>query len=299
MKSIILTGANGFVGRHTLLPLLEKGYQVHALYYASLPVVQHPNIVWHKVNLHDVQEIESLLMEVSASHLLHLAWYAAPGKYWTSPLNAQWLASSLSLLEIFASAGGKRVVLAGSCAEYDWSLGICKEFDTLCLPAAAYGQAKYQLFLKSQSFAEQHGLSLAWARLFFLFGPYEYPERLVPSLILRLLNHENFEINHGHQYRDFMHVQDVANALVALLDSEMVGPVNIASGQGISIRQLALCVANQLQAHQYLKFKTADVGKEDKVLADVHRLKDELHWRPVYTFDQAVRHTLQWWKDQQ
>ena len=53
--------------------------------------------------------------------LIHLAWYAEHGKYWTSPENVRWVEASLALLRGFAAAGGRRVVMAGTCAEYEWS----------------------------------------------------------------------------------------------------------------------------------------------------------------------------------
>ena len=76
--------------------------------------------------------------------------------------------------------------------------------------------------------------------MFFLYGPHEHPDRLVSSVILSLLRGEPAKCSHGRQIRDYMHVQDVANGLVALLDSDVRGAVNVSSGQATTLREIVL-----------------------------------------------------------
>ncbi|WP_421021629.1 NAD-dependent epimerase/dehydratase family protein, partial [Klebsiella pneumoniae] len=80
------------------------------------------------------------------------------------------------------------------------------------------------------AYASQTGLSATWARLFFMYGPGEHPNRVTSSVILSLLQGKSAQCSHGMQIRDFLHVADVASALVTLLDSDVTGPVNIGSG---------------------------------------------------------------------
>src|SRR5207245_614301 len=74
-----------------------------------------------------------------------------------------------------------------------------------------------------EAYAGQTGLSQAWARIFFLYGPREHPKRLVSSVIRSLLRGERARCSHGQQIRDYLHVEDAAGALVALLESEVTG----------------------------------------------------------------------------
>lgn len=86
MKRVIVTGATGFIGRHTLKILKERGFDVHAVTSKN----SSNNCIdynWHTINLLDYQQIRDLLSKVQPTHLLHLAWYAVPGRYWTSEEN--------------------------------------------------------------------------------------------------------------------------------------------------------------------------------------------------------------------
>lgn len=129
MKKVIVTGASGFIGRHALNTLIDRGFEVHAISSKSELKISD-RCTWHLINLLDSSEIMSLVKAVKPSHLLHFAWYAVPGKYWTSELNFLWVQASLELLRQFRQQGGERVVMAGTCAEYDWNYGYCSELVT-------------------------------------------------------------------------------------------------------------------------------------------------------------------------
>lgn len=296
MKSVLVTGATGFVGRHTLEPLLAKGFHVHALFSQGLPVLKEPRLHWHEINLHHGASVEKLLADITPTHLLHLAWYAKPKEYWTSPLNIEWIYSSLHLLNAFVAVQGQRAVFTGSCAEYDWQHGQCKEFETPCLPATLYGRSKYALHLLTESLAHSHTLSLAWARLFFLFGAHEYRERLIPSAIDSLLKQQPFDVKQGHQVRDFMSVEQVANALVALLESDVKGPINIASGQAVTLRDIITFIATKLNAAHLVHYHAQTEPASDTIVtADVSRLRSEVKWKPYFSLENELEKTISWW----
>ena len=86
---------------------------------------------------------ERLVAETQPTHLLHLAWYTEHGSFWNSPENLAWLAASVQLVGAFTAAGGRRAVVAGSCAEYDWSgPQPCSEPATPLRPHTLYGTCK-------------------------------------------------------------------------------------------------------------------------------------------------------------
>ena len=99
-------------------------------------------------------------------------------------------------------------MLAGSCAEYDWSAGRCEETTTLLRSASIYGANKNKLRARVEAIARETGLSVAWGRMFFLYGPHEHPQRLVASVIRSLLARLPARCSSGIQQRDFLHVQD-------------------------------------------------------------------------------------------
>ena len=120
-SKILLTGASGFLGRHILCRLQNLGHDV-VVVGRSRPT-QGFDGDWRAVDLLDTPNLQAALRGLGASHLLHLAWYTEHGRYWSSSENLRWVDASLRLLQAFAAQGGRHALLAGSCAEYDWSHG--------------------------------------------------------------------------------------------------------------------------------------------------------------------------------
>jgi len=296
-KRVLLTGATGFIGRQAIESLLAKGYEVHAVSKMALETLPD-SVHKHQCDLIDHSQTTALMQQIAPTHLLHFAWYAIPGKYWTSSANLDWVRASLHLVQQFASAGGKRMMLAGTCAEYDWSSGLCVEGATPLTPLTLYGSCKAGLYRIVESFAKQNGLSSAWGRIFFLYGPHEYPERLVPSVIRSLLKNETAKCSHGTQIRDFMHVADVADAFVTLLDSDLQGSINIASGEPLPLKTVIEKIAHKCGKTGQVQYGPLTTSPNDPPLisADVSRLQNELRWRPRYSLDQGLEETINWWK---
>jgi nucleoside-diphosphate-sugar epimerase len=249
---------------------------------------------WHQANLIDLSEVQVLLNKVRPTHLLHFAWYTVPGKYWTSVENLYWVQASISLLKEFMQYGGQRVVMAGSCAEYDWRHGYCSEAKTPLAPTTLYGICKHSLELLLSAFSKQVGLSSAWGRIFFPFGPHEHPDRLVAYVIQSLLRKEPALCSHGRQIRDFLYVQDVADAFVRLLESGVSGPVNIASGQKVALRKLIYNIAAKIKREDLVQLDSLSVPEDEPPLlvADVQRLHDEVGWTPKYDLDHGLEQTM-------
>lgn len=295
MKRVLVTGATGFIGRHSLPQLLESGYEVHAVGGQRSPEAPSRDIVWHRANLLEPGEIASLVGKVQPSHLLHFAWYAVPGKYWTAPENLAWVRATVNLMQMFSDHGGRRAVMAGSCAEYDWKFDYCSELFTPCRPATLYGACKHGTQVLLDAWSRQTGLSSAWGRIFFLYGPGEYPSRLVPSVINSLLRNEPALCTHGNQVRDFMYVEDVAAAFVELLGSDVKGAVNIASGVPTPLKDVIHGIADHLNKRDLVRLGAvpAPAGEPDALVADIGRLRDEVGFRPRYGLKQGIAQTIE------
>lgn len=297
MKKVLLTGASGFIGRHCLPLLAGQQFEVHAISTGEPPSGADRTITWHQADLLDSAQLQRVVADVGARYLLHLAWYTRHREYWTSDKNFEWVRTSLDLLTQFGNHGGQRVVIAGSCAEYDWRYGYCAEDITPLIPATLYGTCKHSLNLMFKAYTKNHGLSSAWGRIFYVYGPHEYKDRLVPSVVQSLLREEPAICSSGDQVRDFLHVEDVAAAFVALLDSDLRGDVNIASGNPRSIKELASSIALQIGRPDLLRFAAQAQSQQDAfVVARTARLHEELSFSPRYELEQGLHQTIEWWK---
>ncbi len=293
MSRVLLTGATGFVGRHALTALADAGHEVHAVARRRGP--DAPGVIWHEADLLAGCE---LVAEVEPEILVHLAWYAEHGKFWSSVENVRWVEASLALLRTFAAAGGRRAVMAGSCAEYEWSREIYPESAPL-RPATLYGAAKHGLHVVACAFCRQADIELAWGRVFFLYGPFEAPGRLVPSLVLPLLRGEPAPMTEGTQRRDFLHSADAGAAFAALADSRVTGAVNVASGEGLELRELAREIARRAGGEELLRIGARPMPEGDPpaLLADVRRLREEVGWCPRVELAEGLDGVIAWWRE--
>jgi nucleoside-diphosphate-sugar epimerase len=295
MKRVLLTGASGFIGRHCIEPLATRGYEIHAVSSRTPPF--EPAATWHQVDLLAPGRPHQLVASVRPSHLLHLAWCATPGVFWTSAENVDWVGSTLDLLRAFASVEGARFVGAGTCAEYVQTSGDCDERHTPLEPSTLYGSCKHAVHAVLQPFAEGR-FSAAWGRIFHLFGPHEHPDRLVPSVIRSLLEGRPALCTSGTQLRDFLYVQDVADAFAALLDTDVAGPVNIASGTPLTVADLVGLIGRQMDAEGLVHLGARPIPATDppRLTAAVSRLRVEVGWRPSYDLDRGLADTIAWWR---
>lgn len=303
MTRVLVTGARGFIGRATLAPLVDQGLEVHALTSsAGTPAPDtSPDVHWHRADLLANGAADQLLRQIKPSHLLHLAWYTEPGRFWGSTENLSWVEASVRLVRAFADYGGRRVVVAGSCAEYAWEEHThCVEGRTPCRPATVYGAAKHGLHVIAERFAEEAGMSLAWGRVFFAFGPYESPARLAGFVARAVVLGQEAPCTDGEQVRDFLYSGDLAEAFVALLCSDVEGPVNLASGTATRVRDLIEALAAAAARPDLIRLgaRPTPPSEPAELTADVTRLRAEVGWAPQATLDQRAADTIAWWRSE-
>jgi len=307
-KRVLVTGAGGFIGRWSVPAMIAAGYEVHGIVGrdpARAVPRQLDGAVLHRVDLMDAAAVDALSGAVEATHLLHFAWIATPGVYWNSPDNARWLAAGRHLLRAFQRNGGVRVVMAGTCAEYDWArAAVCDEAttplaDALDPAVTAYARAKLEMHAALTQFAAAHALSAAWGRIFFQFGPDEHPGRLVASVINNLLSGREAPCSHGRQVRSFLHVADVGSAFAALLDSGVVGAVNIGGAGRLRIAELVQEIGLQIGRPELVRLGARNAAPDEPpvLVPDVRRLQTDVNWRPRFGLQDGIADTIAWWRN--
>lgn len=277
---VLLTGASGFIGRHVLAELRRQGIETVAV-GRTRPEDYDGDFI--TADLLQSEAPALVIDRARPTHLIHLAWYTEHGAYWASPLNLRWLDASARLAEAFCAAKGEKLIAAGSCAEYDWAAGYCREDRSPLVPATLYGTAKDATRRLLAAVCAAAGVEFAWGRVFMPYGEGEDERRLIPSLTAVFEGRrEPFGVN-GATYRDFLRVQDVALGFTCLLRPEACGDYNIASGQPTRIADLVLRIAETLggDARQVLDLAPSRLGEPELLLGDNRKLKS-LGWQATH-----------------
>ena len=272
---ILLTGGAGFIGRYVVKEIERQGMDYVSLQRSA---IREPQAI--QVDLLSIENLESLFREIRPTHLVHIAWYTEHGKYWNSDLNIQWISATKRLVEAFCLAGGQHVVIAGTCAEYDWRHGYCVEDITPLNPGSIYGIAKDATRRMAELTVEKYGVSLSWARIFLPYGPGEAPQRLIPSLF-KALNGEvlPFGVNRN-SYRDLLHVKDIAKAILACAQSRIAGAVNLCSGNPTQICDIVNAVARITGGDPDIILKLAPTKREvHQLLVGANAKLQSLGWK--------------------
>ncbi|WFU46690.1 NAD-dependent epimerase/dehydratase family protein [Sinorhizobium terangae] len=256
-RQVLLTGAAGFVGRHVLRELARRGL-------VACPVVRTGS----EDRLADVAGIGRILSTdalfsepaewwaqalAGIDTIIHLAWYAEPGKYLTSPINLDCLTGTLAMAKGAAAAGVRRFVGIGTCFEYELT-GRPLTIDTPLKPLTPYAGAKAAVFMALSQWLPQAGVEFAWCRLFYLYGEGEDERRFVPYLRKCLAAGQRADLTQGHQVRDFLDVGEAARMIVDTSVSTAQGAVNICSGVPVTIREFAERIADEHGRRDLLNF---------------------------------------------
>lgn len=299
---VLVTGATGFIGSHLARRLIAEGYEVYALIRPDSSTWRIGDILRSLAvipcDLFDTEKLDESLEQIKPDLCVHLAWYAEPGKYLNSLENLRFLSASLRLATRLADVGCKRFVGAGTCFEYDTSLGYLSE-GSPTMPSSLYAANKLGLWVVLERLAKTIGMDVTWLRFFYLYGTYEDERRLVPYVICSLLRGREAKVTKGDQIRDFLHVEDAASAVWAVIQSKLSGLVNVGSGKPVAVRDIVAKIGTILDRSELIAFGAIPYTSSDSMFfyANNHLLTDRTSWVQQYDLEEGLRYTVEWWKD--
>lgn len=281
-----------------LFALRDSGASLHAVSRHRADVVGCCE--WHSCDLLEEGASRALLASVRPDCVIHLAWYVDHGKFWSAQENKAWKRATLKLARAAAEAGARRFVATGTCYEYDWpDAEPCDERTTPVADHTLYDRMKNETRLDLEALCTENEMSFSWARLFFLFGPYEAPERLVASVARALSSNKPAACSTGRVVRDFMDVRDAGAAIAALALSNVEGPVNIGSGQPLTVAELVTRLAELSGRPHLLKLGALPdrEGEPSFIVARTKRLVEEVGYKTSHDLDEGLKNALSFWRE--
>jgi nucleoside-diphosphate-sugar epimerase len=293
----LVTGGSGFVGRPTVIALVERGWEVHVATGGGVA----PQATAHRFDLLR-EDAGELVRAIAPDAILHLAWRVEPGKFWTDPANLDWVAASLRLARAAAEGGVRRFVGVGTCYEYDWPADApCVEGVTPLAAHTLYDTTKAALAAILRRYFADAGVGFAWARLFYLFGPGEDARRFVPSVARALARGEPARCTRGVAVRDFLDVRDAGAALAKLVAGDFCGDVNIGSGVAARLSDIAERLAALAGRRDLLQLGALPDRSDEPptVVADTRILREEVGFRPRFDLDTGLVAAVDYWRERE
>lgn len=285
MKKVLLTGGTGLIGTQTIPYLINAGFKVYVM-TTSCNKQSTSNATYIKVNLFDKDKVNKLLNDIKPEYLLHYAWLSTG--LFNDNINFDFLTSSIDLLKAFHKNGGKRVVMAGTYAEYGYHDAILYE-NMPADPINVYSRCKDFVRQIATSYCLNNNISFGWGRIFSAFGKETDPRRLTSDVINHLSANKIVTIRSGSLIRDYIYTKDIAAAFVSFLNSQVEGIVNICSGKGTSIHDYVMIIANTMGKEHLVKFEEQASFQQKCVVGSPYRLNNEVGFVPKYNIKDAIK----------
>jgi UDP-glucose 4-epimerase len=306
MKRVIVTGATGFVGANLTRRLLTDGHEIHLLVrerHQSWRIeAVKADVHLHSVEMTDGEALARVVARIRPDWVFHLS---AHGAYsWQSDLQGMVrtnILGTINLVEACLKTGFERFVNAGSSSEYGYKDHAPSETERL-EPNSYYAVTKASATMFCRYTAQLRGVPLVTLRFYSVYGPYEDPRRLIPTLVVNGRVGRLPPLVNPDVARDFVYVGDAVEAcrLAAARPEPAPGAVyNVGTGTQTSIREVtavACRVMGITVAPQWGSMP--DRAWDTSVwVADNRAIRSALGWEPRYGFADGFRETVQWFRD--
>ena len=286
---VMVTGGAGFIGRHLVKALRERGHEVF-----SFDIREDPR--------YDITNYEILRKCVEAwkpDVVFHLAANPRVDVSFKDPL-ADLSINVLGTLNLLRALEGRppRLVFISTAHVYGEPQYLpIDERHPIC-PMSPYAISKYAAERYCLTYGRRHGIEVVVTRLFNTYGPGQNLGFVIPDLIHRLLENPDRLVVYGtgEEVRDFVYVSDVVSALIKAMERGEEGECyNVGSGSGVSISELVslLIEAIGVRPREVVFTKKGGTGRPNAIIADISKAKRSLKWEPVVGLKEGLKRTVE------
>jgi len=295
--NVLITGATGFIGKALTKKLLGLNFKILALSRNYIQQTNNENITWLKADLNDFENIKEEIKNFKPEIIIHLSWENIPIFNLENSLKN--LNNSINFFNfIFSLNSCKKILVSGSCLEYSKSIGSCKESEkNISNNFLAWAKESLRSWLEMETL--KSGCKLGWFRIFYVYGPHQRENSLIPSLVNTFKNKKPILINNIFNSNDFIYVNDVADAFIAFLKLEVPsGIYNLGSGKSLSILEISyiveeLILGTRKRTKLFLQ-KSENINKKNEVnfIANIEKTQLYLRWKPKHKIESGILKTI-------
>lgn len=295
---ILITGATGFIGKKVCERTASQNHSILAFSRNADPLVNgkdNNGITWIKsglsINEETLEQISSFEPEV----VVNLAWEKIPDFSFGTCFDN--LKDQLSFCKAMTEMPSvKKIIIAGSCWEYNKNMGECKESDS-------YSSKDYFTWAKNSIHdflnieCSKKNIILAWARVFYVYGPSQRSGSLIPTLIKDISLNTVPDLRTPRNANDFIHVDDVAVAFEKMISQQIPsGNYNIGTGRSVPVLEICRIVENAISGTSaltdQLEVNSSKSEKNIDFWAGIGITKSALNWAPTISLEQGIKDTI-------
>ncbi len=285
---VLVTGAAGFLGRHTVSALRANGRRVVAVdqkFGVDLEGVEAKV----QTNLADPSILADFTKGEQFS-LIHLAWPMNRSGEFSDQAAA--VATLGRLADWCAASRCLRVIGLGSAEEYGDRAGCLNETDAPGEGLSPYGWAKHAVGTLLTQWSARTGIPVFWMRPFIVYGPGQTGDMMIPYAVRMARERKEAQFTDGLQQRDLVHVEDIARALVRALECEpqRAGVYNLGSGCPVRVKDVLERIASKAGARDlfHLGARARRCSEPDTQYADIGKAKEQLNWEPSIRWEDGI-----------
>lgn len=304
-RTVLVTGASGFIGTHLVGALLSKGATVHAIRRDPASGTRLPleGIHWHIADLLDPESLSRAVASAQPEIVFHLAAYGTTFDQRDTLLSLRVnVEGSLNLWNALGDAT-IRLVHTGSCGEYGQAKGQVKE-SALCEPTWTYPATKNASVTILSTLGRETGREVVTLRPFGPYGSADDPRRVIPHTILALLRGETVRVTAGEQLRDYAHVDDQVEAFIAagVVPLPRTGAIyNVGSGEVVKLKQVLTTIADAVGGDALSRVAFGAVPYRDsevwEMCCDISAARRDLGYVPTISLQEGIDRTVEWFRE--
>lgn len=298
MKKVIILGANGFIGSHLSKVLLDKGVEVIALVDGRFDysfVKKIPGVKTIEFSLSDIERLNGN-KEIKGSDIIyHLAWEGVNAQQRNNAfIQVKNVAYGLNVLAFAKENEVKRVLIPGSAAEVSCSDGIITGNETPA-PSDMYSATKVATRFLCEEYARQNGIALMWTLITSIYGPGRDDNNLLSYAIKSLLRKDKPSFTKLEQQWDYLYIDDLMDALIALGENGKGGKV-YPVGSGEHRRMIEYIKTIQKLINPDAELGIGDLPykseKIDNQIMDVTEIYADTGFKSKYSFEEGIKNTI-------
>jgi len=291
---ILITGASGFIGSKLISKLADSEVEILAL-GRNVSQKNNSNIRWHNADLTKPNSYESTISDFSPNIVVHLSWQDIPDYSLEASVNN--LYQSINFISFVSGLiSCERVIISGSCSEYGNVNGQCSEQNTL-YPTSYLGLSKKSLYEWAKITLEMKSIDLFWFRIFYVYGPGQRKESLIPSIFSSLSMGNEPVLKTPLNSNDYIYISDVISAFeTSILRDVEPGVYNLGSGKSYSAIEICSFTEKIIKNSNKLSYSIMSKLQSTKIdrgfWSDISKAKSKLHWSPKVKIEDGI--SLTW-----